>query len=63
MNEKNKKKRKRTIGNWAQTWVPWSGMMVKRTTSSSRRIQQILPRDARDAVNSTCKMHQSTTYN
>lgn len=43
---------KRTTGNWAQTWVPWSGIMVKRTMESSRRSQQTLPREVREAVSS-----------
>lgn len=42
----------RTTGNWAHTCVPWSGMMVKRTMPSSRRIQQTFPSDEREAVNS-----------
>jgi hypothetical protein len=41
-----------TTGIVAHTWVPWSGIMVKRTTSYSRRIQHTLPREARDAVSS-----------
>lgn len=37
---------------YAQTWLPCSGIIVKRTLSSSRRTHAILPMDARDAVNS-----------
>lgn len=47
-----KDRRARTTGIWAHTCVPWSGMMVKRTTSCSKRIQHTLPKDERDAVNS-----------
>lgn len=43
---------KHTTGNCAHTCVPWSGMMVNRTTPSSRRIQHIFPRDESDAVSS-----------
>lgn len=44
--------RAHTTGICAHTWVPWSGMMVKRTTPDSRRIQHTLPSDDRDAVSS-----------
>jgi hypothetical protein len=37
---------------YAQTWVPVSGMMVKRTESSSSLTQATLPKDDSDAVNS-----------
>jgi hypothetical protein len=47
-------------GNWkymlvityAQTWVPCSGIMVNRTSSSLSRTQATGPSDARDATNS-----------
>lgn len=41
-----------TTGIDAHTCVPWSGMMVKRMTSYSRRIQHTLPNDDSDAVSS-----------
>lgn len=41
-----------TTGIDAHTCVPWSGMMVKRITSYSRRIQHTLPSDDNDAVSS-----------
>lgn len=41
-----------TTGIDAHTCVPWSGMMVKRITSYSRRIQHTLPSDDSDAVSS-----------
>lgn len=50
--ERGKDRGGRTTGNWAQTCVPWSGMMVKRTMESSRRSQQTLPREVKEAVNS-----------
>ena len=41
-----------TTGIDAHTCVPWSGMMVKRITSCSRRIQHTLPSEDNDAVSS-----------
>ena len=37
---------------YAQTWVPVSGIMVKRTLLSSRRTQATFPREESDAVSS-----------
>lgn len=44
--------RGRKVEAYAHTWVPVSGIMVKRTLSSSRRTQATFPRDEREAVNS-----------
>jgi hypothetical protein len=44
--------RYRTTGIVAHTCVPWSGMMVKRITSYSRRIQHTLPNEDKEAVSS-----------
>lgn len=48
-----------SILNTDQTWLPFSGITVKRTSSSVRRHHAILPSDAREAQNSGANQRES----